>query len=127
MHCQMSIVVGFHKEPILDASGNVIKEAGLQSENRVIVADPGVINCILKTNQKLSYIFRLPDGDLEQNISELVLSNVHSNILDYYPWLLDYMSEASLMFLKIAGVRPQERILDVLKVKEKKAGKLACF
>lgn len=120
---QISIVVGFNKESVVDESGKVIKQSGIQSESRMIEANPNIIQYILETNEKLANIFSLPNGNLEQNISEFVLSNVHCHILDYYPWLLSYMSEASLMFLKIAGVRPQEQIINSLKVKQKKQGK----
>lgn len=120
MYCTISVVSGYNKEAVCNEKQEVIENVGPKYADQMIIADPKTIDSIRKTNQEIKKIFEEQNEMLQEKVSQYVLCNLHSNILKYYPWLLDYMTIGALILVKNAEVIPVEAVNDILKNKIKK-------
>ena len=106
------IVSGYHEEPIYaEDNVTVIEPAGLQMKLREIGVTSRKVDFIASVNSGLERIFSDSDKDKRQPIIDaMMMTYAHSGIVDYYAWLLDYMSLPALVFLKNASPRYSEQI-----------------
>lgn len=100
-YMELHIISGYNEETVYGEDSNtVVQSSGLQMEERTMEVDWVLFDFIEKTNGRIRYAFARLGVKRNQEVDRLVLGNIHSSILEYYPWLIDYMSYTGLKKLK---------------------------
>lgn len=100
-YMELHIISGYNDETIYGEDGvTVLKSAGLQIEEKIVEIDWHLYDFIIKINGQLRRAFARHISKRKQEIDSLVLQNMQDGILEYYPWLIDYMSYTGLKQLK---------------------------
>lgn len=113
-YMELHIISGYNGEIIYGEDGvTIVKSTGLQTEEKIVEIDWHLYDFIIKINGKLRYAFARHISKRDQEIDSLVLDHVQNGVLEYYSWLIDYMSHTGLKQLKELkdiGIQYQEQI-----------------
>ena len=100
-------------EPIYNEDGSILENAGLQFHLREMPVNSSQIHLISHMNSAIERIFTSTQ-DLQLQIDALVMTYMNSGILEYYEWLLSYMSYSALVFLQSADSKYNDQISAIL-------------
>ena len=124
----INIISGYHEEPIYAEDNATMKEpAGLQTSVMEIGLDIPTykVDFITRVNHKLECIFSDENKDKRQQmIDVMMMTYAQSDIVKYYPWLLDYMSLPALVFLRSVTPLYNESITEAIRQLEERTQKL---
>ena len=120
---KINVISGYHEEPIYaEDNVTVIEPAGLQ----ISVREKGLdipaykVDFITSVNSELERIFTDENIDIRQQMLDaMMMAYADSDIVEYYPWLLDYTSLPALIFLKSAMPLYTEQITEAITKLEK--------